>query len=50
MKTRTSIPFEALSGSAGEVTARSTRYGTVLSGMSRMWFLSTKVRAKTFLV
>ena len=35
MKTRTSIPFEALSGSAGEVTARSTRYGTVLSGRAK---------------
>ena len=35
MKTRTSITFEALSGSAGEVTARSTRYGTVLSGRAK---------------
>lgn len=32
MKTRTSIPFGALSGSAGVVTARSTRFGTILSG------------------
>lgn len=32
MKTRTSIPFGALSGSAGMVTARSTRFGTILSG------------------
>lgn len=32
MKTLTSIAFEALTGSAGAVTARSTRFGTVLSG------------------
>ena len=32
MKTRTSIPFEDLTGTAGNVTARSTRFGTVLSG------------------
>jgi len=32
MKTRTSIAFEALTGTAGNVTARSTRFGTVLSG------------------
>ena len=32
MKTLTSVAFEALTGSAGAVTARSTRFGTVLSG------------------
>ena len=32
MRTRTSIAFEALTGTAGNVTARSTRFGTVLSG------------------
>ena len=32
MKTRTSIAFEELTGTAGNVTARSTRFGTVLSG------------------
>jgi len=32
MKTRTSIAFEDLTGTAGNVTARSTRFGTVLSG------------------
>ena len=35
MKTRTSIAFEALTGTAGNVTARSTRFGTVLSGRCR---------------
>ena len=35
MKTRTSIAFEALTGTAGDVTARSTRFGTVLSGRCR---------------
>ena len=35
MKTRTSIAFEELTGSAGSVTARSTRFGTVLSGRCR---------------
>ncbi len=35
MKTRTSFAFEALTGSAGTVTARSTRFGTVLSGRCR---------------
>ena len=35
MKTLTSIAFEALTGSAGNVTARSTRFGTVLSGRCR---------------
>ena len=32
MKTLTSISFNGLSGSAGMVTARDTRYGTILSG------------------
>ena len=32
MKTLSSIPFGAMSGSAGAVTARSTRFGTILSG------------------
>ena len=32
MKTLTSIPFGQMSGSAGIVTARSTRFGTILSG------------------
>ena len=32
MKAHTSIPFSGLSGSAGMVTARDTRYGTILSG------------------
>ena len=32
MKTRPSIQFDAMSGTAGEVTARSTRFGTILSG------------------
>lgn len=32
MKTLTSIPFGQMSGSAGTVTARSTRFGTILSG------------------
>ena len=32
MKAHTSIPFGAMSGSAGMVTARDTRYGTILSG------------------
>ena len=32
MKTRTSLAFDAMSGTAGEVTARSTRFGTILSG------------------
>ena len=35
MKTRTSIAFDAMSGTAGEVTARSTRFGTILSGRAR---------------
>ena len=35
MKTRTSIQFDAMSGTAGEVTARSTRFGTILSGRAR---------------
>ena len=35
MKTRTSIEFDAMSGTAGEVTARSTRFGTILSGRAR---------------
>ena len=32
MKAHTSIPFGAMSGSAGMVTARDTRFGTILSG------------------
>ena len=32
MKTLSSVPFGAMSGSAGAVTARSTRFGTILSG------------------
>ncbi|MGX8689082.1 MAG: hypothetical protein ACSW76_00355 [Bacteroidaceae bacterium] len=32
MKTLSSVPFGAMSGSAGMVTARSTRFGTILSG------------------
>ena len=32
MKTLSSVPFGAMSGSAGIVTARSTRFGTILSG------------------
>ena len=35
MKTRTSLAFDAMSGTAGEVTARSTRFGTILSGRAR---------------
>ena len=35
MKTRPSIQFDAMSGTAGEVTARSTRFGTILSGRAR---------------
>ena len=35
MKTRTSLAFDAMTGTAGEVTARSTRFGTILSGRSR---------------
>ena len=35
MKTRTSIQFDAMSGTAGEVTARSTRFGIILSGRAR---------------
>ena len=35
MKTRTSIQFDAMTGTAGEVTARSTRFGTILSGRAR---------------
>ena len=35
LQTRTSIAFEALTGTAGNVTARSTRFGTVLSGRCR---------------
>ncbi|MBO6078749.1 MAG: hypothetical protein J6P66_08370, partial [Bacteroidaceae bacterium] len=33
--TRPSIQFDAMSGTAGEVTARSTRFGTILSGRAR---------------
>jgi len=32
MKTQPSVPFGGMSGSAGMVTARSTRFGTILSG------------------
>ena len=32
MKTQPSVPFGGMSGSAGIVTARSTRFGTILSG------------------
>lgn len=32
MKTQLSVPFGGMSGSAGIVTARSTRFGTILSG------------------
>ena len=32
MKTQPSVPFGEMSGSAGIVTARSTRFGTILSG------------------
>ena len=32
MKTQPSVPFGEMSGSAGMVTARSTRFGTILSG------------------
>ena len=32
MKTQPSVPFGRMSGSAGIVTARSTRFGTILSG------------------
>lgn len=32
MKTQPSVPFAGMSGSAGIVTARSTRFGTILSG------------------
>ena len=35
MKTRTSLAFDAMTGTAGEVTARSTRFGTILSGRAR---------------
>ena len=35
MKTRTSIQFDAMTGTAGVVTARSTRFGTILSGRAR---------------
>ena len=35
MKTRPSIQFDAMTGTAGEVTARSTRFGTILSGRAR---------------
>lgn len=35
MKTRPSIQFDAMSGTAGEVTARSTRFGTILSSRAR---------------
>ena len=35
MKTQTSLAFDAMSGTAGEVTARSTRFGTILSGRAR---------------
>ena len=35
MKAHTSIPFSGLSGSAGMVTARDTRFGTILSGRAQ---------------
>lgn len=35
MKVRTSIPFNSLSGMAGDVVARETRFGMVLSGRPR---------------
>ena len=35
MKTRPSTQFDAMTGTAGEVTARSTRFGTILSGRAR---------------
>ena len=35
MKTRTSLAFDAMTGTAGEVTARSIRFGTILSGRAR---------------